>query len=345
MYFGHSDKYHGKKDSLDNFPIPDEATSEEDNLNAYDEDADLLNNESLKSSSSTISPHDHSNEMKIDKFEETTSRPSSHNRHHKTQSIEDILREYDGYGDNLADEGEAGIASAEDSDDDGHKSFSGKDDGYMDLAEKPGNKNGPSSDHMINNIDDDHVNNNADDEMGLHMSEHVTDHGTDDMTNGMADQPTDRMTEDNGDDMDDDQMSKEAKKLKEKTEEEALWDTNEKLRQQHARKKKQKTHKKEKEKIKDLSQDILKDFDELKKHNTKASTKANGHKLKTDETNQHNKKESSSNKAGKHIKSHDESQSAGDAILDFLDKLLEKDPKELKHDVLAMTKEMQKEGR
>jgi hypothetical protein len=188
------------------------------------------------------------------------------------------------------------------------------------------------------------VTDNANDEMKDHTSEHVTENDVDHMTDGMDDhmddQAVNHMTDHVTDNMDD-HSSKEEKKLKEKTKEEALWDSEEKLREQLARKKKQKhlTEKKEKLKEKDHSGEILKDFDELKKQNTKTSEKAN----REVEGNGKLKQQ----KAGKHIKyvHADESQVAGDAILDFLDKLLEKDPKELKHDVLAMTKEMQKEGK
>ncbi|CAB3988067.1 Hypothetical predicted protein [Paramuricea clavata] len=372
VYFGHSDKYQGKNDYINDYPIPDEAAGGQDNLATFDEDANILN--SLKSSSTTISPHVHSNAFDTDNFEDAITRRPSHRRQHKTQSIEDILSEY---GDNTVDDGQSGIENPVTTEDyEGHKSVSENDDGNMNVNDKLGNENEHLTDHVTDHVTesmsdkvidstDDHVTDNANDEMEDRMSEHVTDHEASHMTDDIHDHVTDHMS----DSMDD--HPSEEKKLREKTEEEALWDSEEKLRQQLARKKKQKnltkkkeknlTNKKEKnltkkkqknltkkkEKLKDdLSREILKDFDELKKHNNKTSEKPNRKIQENGKINQHKSEPSSPDKAEKHIKHvhADESQVSGDAILDFLDKLLEKDPKELKHDVLAMTKEMQNEG-
>jgi hypothetical protein len=358
VYFGHSDKYQGKNDYLNDYPIPDEAAGGLDNLAAFDEDANILS--SLKLSSTTTSPHVHSNAFDTDNFEDAITRRPSHRRQHKTQSIEDILSEY---GDNTADDGQSGIENPVTTEDyEGHKSVSENDDGNMNVNDKLGNENEHLTDHVTDHVTEsmndkvtdstgDHVTDNATDEMEDHMSEHVTDHEASHMTDDIDDHVTDHMS-----DSMDDHPSEEEKKLREKTEEEALWDSEEKLRQQLARKKKQKnlTKKKQKnltkkkEKLKDdLSGEILKDFDELKKHNTKTSEKPNRKIQGNGKINQHKPVSSSPDKVEKHIKyvHADESQVSGDAILDFLDKLLEKDPKELKHDVLAMTKEMQKEGK
>ena len=297
-----------------------------------------MNSESLKLSDTT--PHVHSNA--VDHFQDTITTHPSHKQQHKMQNIEDILREYDAFGDSPVDDGQSVIEDpAITEDHKGHKSVSVNDNGSLGVTEKTGNENEPDhasdsmDDHITDNTDD-HVTDNANDEMKDHTSEHVTENEVDHMTDGMDDHMADHMT-----DNVDHHSSKEEKKLKEKTKEEALWDSEEKLREQLARKKKQKRLKKKKEKLKEKyhSGEILKDFDELKKQNTKTSEKANREVEGNRKLNRQ--------KAGKHIKyvHADESQVAGDAILDFLDKLLEKDPKELKHDVLAMTKEMQKEGK
>lgn len=190
------------------------------------------------------------------------------------------------------------------------------------------------NDHVTPSMTDDdesNTNNNATDM----IDEHVTDKESDEMEDHMSDYGSSQMP----DVMDEktseymvDQANKEIKKLREKTKEEALWDAEEKLREQLAvenRKKKQSSG---------HSSSILDDFDEMKERIHKAPEK--GKLLR--ETGQRESK-----KAVKHIKyvHADDRQLEGEAILDFLNKLLEKDPKELKHDILAMTKEIQKEGK
>ena len=346
VYFGHSDIYKGKHDDFNDYPVPDDSPVEQDNLSTFDEDANILNNERVKLYSTTINPHHHSKLFYNDHFQDTTMGPS-HAKHHTTETIEDVLGEY---GDNTADDGQSGIENLVPTEDnEEHKSVSENNHGYMDLTKKLRKKhkrvNYRVMDHMTDSMDDhvmgnmdDHVTDNAADEMEDDMSmvnplnDDMVDHVSDDMTGSM-----------------DDHSSDEVKKLKEKTAEEALWDSEEKLRQQLARQKKHKnmTQPKESLKKKQHSEAILKDFDELKKHNSKTSDKLNENIEKNGKAKPQNLKQASTNKVGKHIQyvHADESQGAGDAILDFLDKLLEKDPKQLKHDVLAMTKEMQTEGK
>ena len=336
VYFGHSDEL--ENDGVNDYPIPDEAAGEQDNLATFDEDAKILNSASMKLSGATLTPHVHSNTDDTGNIQDTTTARPSHSRKHKAQSIEDILSEYNEFGDKTVDDGQSEIENTATTQDyEGHKSVS-ENDGNFDVSEKAEDENEHVTESMDDNESDkmdDHVTDTASDEMEEHVSEHVADHGTNHMTDDISDDEADQMINDMAD-----HSNKEEKKLKEKTKEEALWDQEEKLREQLAQKKKQKSLRKKKAKLKDQTEKILKDFDQLKIHNAKPNHKILGN----EKINQHNLK---SDKASKHIKyvHADESQVTGDAILDFLDKLLEKDPKELKHDVLAMTKEMQREGK
>ncbi|XP_028391384.1 DNA ligase 1-like [Dendronephthya gigantea] len=332
VYIGHSDRYKGKDDGFDG--IPDETSDEQDNLDTFDADAKVLNDESMKLASTTTTSNANAKSFDADDFQDaltsTTERPSrAHARQNTMQTLEDILGTYDdSYGDNTDDDGQTGIENPVPSADyEGHKSVSGNDEGIDDdqATKKP-----ESTEDMTDPMDDQGTG-NAEDHMDDHVNDHVTDH--DDMDDNMADGT-------------DNNEKEELKRLQEKNQEEAMWDSEEKLRQKLARKKKQKhlTKGKEESKEKHLSKGILKEFDELKGKSSKTSEKVNDDIHDEGKTNENNLK---LRKQSKHIKyvHADESQVTGDAILDFLDKLLEKDPKELKHDVMAMTKEMQKEGK
>ena len=344
VYLGHSDTYKEKHNGLNDYPVQDDSPVEQDNLSTFDEDANILNNEGVKLSSATMNnPHSHPKFYDDDHFQDTTMNPSG-TKHHTTESIEDLLGEY---GDiHAADNDESGIENLvlpEDNKE--HKSVSENNHRYMDLTKKAKKKPEHVSYHVT-----DHVTDSMDDQVMGNMDEHVTDDASDEMEEhmSMVNPMTTDMDDHVSDDMVgtmDDHSSDEDKKLREKTAEEALWDSEAKLQQQLAHQKKHKntTHPKERLKKEHHSEEILKDFDELKKHNSKT----NGDNKKPEKTKLQNSKQASTNKAGKHIQyvHADESQGAGDAILDFLDKLLERDPKQLKHDVLAMTKEMQTEGK
>lgn len=346
VYFGHSDIFKGKHDGLNDYPVPDDSPVEQDNLNTFDEDANVLNNEGVKLSSTTINPHHHSKFFDNDHFQDTTMGPS-HTKHHTTETIEDVLGEY---GDNTADEGQSGIENLVPTEDnEEHNSVSENNHGYMDLTKKLGKKHKHVNYHVT-----DHMTDSMDDHVMGNMDEHVTDNAADEMEDhmSMVNPLSDNMDDTVSDDMIgsmDDHSSDEVKKLKEKTAEEALWDSEEKLRQQLARQKKHKnvTQPKKSLKKEHHSEAILKDFDELKKHNSKTSEKPSGNIQENGKVKPQDLKQASTSKVGKHIQyvHADESQGAGDAILDFLDRLLERDPKQLKHDVLAMTKEMQAEGK
>ena len=342
VYFsGHSDKE--KSNGLDDYPIPDETSAQQDNLATFDEDAKVLNSESLKLSA--LGSQHHSNVGETDNIQDTTTARPSHGRKHKTQSIEDILSEYNEYGDTNSDDGQSGIENTATTQDyEGQKSVS-ENIGNLAVTEKTGNENEHESanDNESEKMDDHVTDNVSTDEMeSEHVSEHVQPHHeTNHMTDDMDDNEADHMTDD---DMKN-HSEKEENKLMEKTKEEALWDSEEKLLEQNSRNRKHKKLREKKENLKeDQSEKILKDFDQIKAHNT---GKPNRRIKETGKINEHNSKSNSQDEAGKHIQyvHADESQVSGDAILDFLDKLLEKDPKELKHDVLAMTKEMRKEGK
>ena len=334
VYLGHSDKYKGKDDGFNG--IPDETADEQDNLATFDADEKILNDESLKLASATTSPNPNSKSLDADNFQDTyssnTERPSrAHARQNTMQTIEDILGAYDSYGVNTGDEGQTGIENPVPSEGyEGHKSVSGNDEGIDD--DKVETKKPESVEDDMTDPMDDQGTDEADDHMNDLVSDHVTDHDNMD-ENIMADET-------------DDNEKEELKRLQEKTQEEAMWDNEEKLREKLAQKKKQKLVKggKKNSKDKPLSDGILKEFDELKGKSLKTSEKLNDNNHGEEKTKQNNSK---LGKPRKHIKyvHADDSQATGDAILDFLDKLLEKDPKELKHDVMAMTKEMQNEGK
>lgn len=129
--------------------------------------------------------------------------------------------------------------------------------------------------------------------------------------------------------------------------EEALSDTTVKASQKLLRYKEK--NKKEKSKEKDNSADILKEFDELK-GNKSTKGKPIGKGEDSDGSSKiTDGKESQKLRTGNNINAkrvddiNEDSKDTGDAILDFLDKLLEKDPKKLRHDVLAVAKEMKNE--
>ena len=98
------------------------------------------------------------------------------------------------------------------------------------------------------------------------------------------------------------------------------------------------------------SNGILKEFDDLKGHdkNTQkghAGIEGDSKKIAGTMSKKPSPKHQPENKSGKKINYiyAEDSQSTNDAILDFLDELLEKDPKKLRHDVLTMAKAMKNE--
>ena len=141
-----------------------------------------------------------------------------------------------------------------------------------------------------------------------------------------------------------------------KTEDQMVADTEEttplKILQEDDKKTKNTKEKNKKVKLnKDGSSNgILEEFDDLKGHNKNtqkehAGIEGDSKQIAGTMSKKPSPKHQPESKSGKKINyiHAEDSQGTNDAILDFLDKLLEKDPKKLRHNVLTMAKAMKNE--